>query len=119
MAAVNATLAALVTPALRGRRFAASSIVIAVLVATTLGYGASRLATPVDGGTPVRVALLQPAIAASERRSVDARARALAWQLEAPRDAVARPRLPMATRSTSTSWSRRRSAMRHDHAPRA
>jgi apolipoprotein N-acyltransferase len=90
MAAVNAILAAFVTPALRGRRFATSSIVVAVLVAATLGYGASRLATSFDGGPPVRVALLQPAIAAAERRSVEARTRALAWQLEETRDAVGR-----------------------------
>jgi apolipoprotein N-acyltransferase len=90
IAAVNAMLAAVVTPALRGRRFAASSIAIAVLVATTLGYGVSRLGASFDDGPAVRVALVQPAIAAAERRSVDARARALAWQLQATRDVVAR-----------------------------
>ena len=90
MAAVNATLAAVVTPSLRGRRFAISVAAVAMLVASMLAYGASRLATVVDAGTPVRVALLQPAIAAGERRSADARAHAVAWQLAATRDAVAR-----------------------------
>jgi apolipoprotein N-acyltransferase len=90
MAAVNALLAAFVTPALRGRRLQASAIAVAVLLASTLGYGAWRLATPFDGGASVRVALVQPAVAAPARRTAEGRARALTWQLEATREAVAR-----------------------------
>jgi apolipoprotein N-acyltransferase len=90
MAAVNAVLAAVAIPALRGRRFAGSVLAVIALVAATLAYGTARLATTFVDGPSVRVALVQPGLAPAERRSTDARARALAWQLDATRDAVAR-----------------------------
>ena len=89
MASVNALLAAFVTAPLRGRRLMASAIVTLALLASTILYGALRLGT-FDGGASVRVALVQPAVAAPARRTAEGRARALAWQLEATREAVAR-----------------------------
>ena len=89
LVAVNAVLAGLLVPALRGPHFRVSVAAVVLLAAASLGYGAHRLAERRDDGEAVRVALVQPAVAASERRTEAGRARAVAFQLEATRRAVA------------------------------
>lgn len=89
LAAVNAVLAGMLAPALRGPHFRRSVVAVVLLVAAALGYGAVRLAERRDGGAAVRVALVQPGVAASERRTEAGRARAVEFQLEATRRAVA------------------------------
>ena len=88
LAGVNAVLAALVAPALRGPHFRWSAAAVVLLAAAALGYGAYRLAERRDEGNPVRVALVQPAVPAAERRTEAGRTRALEFQLEATRRAV-------------------------------
>jgi len=89
LAGVNAVLAALVAPALRGPHFRWSAAAVVLLAAAALGYGAYRLAERRDEGNPVRVALVQPAVPAAERRTEAGRTRALEFQLDATRRAVA------------------------------
>jgi len=89
LAAFNAVLAGMLAPALRGRHFRGSVVAVVLLVAAALGYGAFRLAERRDAGAAVRVALVQPGVAASERRTAAGRARAVEFQLEATRRAVA------------------------------
>jgi apolipoprotein N-acyltransferase len=89
LVAVNAVLAGLVAPALRGPDFRRSAAAVVLLAAAALGYGAYRLAERRDEGNAVRVALVQPAVTADERRTEAGRARAVAFQLEATRRAVA------------------------------
>src|SRR5262249_53491123 len=62
---------------------------VALLVAAALEYGAFRLAERRDEGAAVRVALVQPGVAASERRTEAGRARAVEFQLGATRRAGA------------------------------
>lgn len=90
VAAVNAVLAGLAAPALRGPHFRRSAAAVVLVTAATLTYGAYRLAEPRDTGDAVRVALVQPAVAAEERRTEAGRGRAVAFQVEATRRAVAR-----------------------------
>lgn len=59
IAAVNAVLASLLVPELRGRRPRASAVGAALALAATLGYGAARLSEPLDGEPPVTVAVVQ------------------------------------------------------------
>ena len=89
LAAVNAALAALVAPSLRGPHFRWSLSAVALLAAGTIGYGVHRLATPPGSGDAVRVALVQPAVEAEERRTEAGNARAIAFQLDATRRAAA------------------------------
>ena len=89
LAAVNAALAALAAPALRGPHFRWSLSAVALLAAGTIGYGVHRLATPPGSGDAVRVALVQPAVEAEERRTEAGNARAIAFQLDATRRAAA------------------------------
>jgi apolipoprotein N-acyltransferase len=86
---VNAVLAGLLAPALRGRHFRRSAAAALLLAGAALGYGFYRLGERRDEGDAVRVALVQPAVAAADRRTEAGRARAVARQLEATRQAVA------------------------------
>jgi len=89
IAAVNATIAAAFAPALRGRHPARSAVGVAVLVVATLAYGAWRLREPFGDGDGVRVAVVQPAVPAQQRRTLGGRALALDRQMQATREAVA------------------------------
>src|SRR5262249_44671463 len=89
LAAVNAVLAGMLAPALRGPHFRCSVVAVVLLVAAALGYGAFRLAERRTEGDAVRVALVQPGVAASERRTEAGPARAAGFQREAARSAVA------------------------------
>jgi len=62
LAAVNAGLAALLVPALRGRRPTRSLLVVALLFAATVAYGEWRLRQPFGDGAPLTVAVVQPGL---------------------------------------------------------
>jgi apolipoprotein N-acyltransferase len=89
VAGVNAVLAGLVEPTLRGPHFRGSAAAVVLLAATSLGYGAYRLTEQRAAGDAVPVALVQPAVGAEDRRTEGGRARAVAFQVEATRHAVA------------------------------
>lgn len=65
VAAVNASLAAALAPALRGRRAWGAPLATAALVAATLAYGHWRLARPAADGASIRVAVVQGGAASS------------------------------------------------------
>ncbi|HZR84299.1 MAG TPA: apolipoprotein N-acyltransferase [Candidatus Binatia bacterium] len=62
VAAVNASLAACATRALRGRHPRAAIACVAALLVGATAYGLARLATPFDGD-PIAVAIVQPGTA--------------------------------------------------------
>jgi len=68
VAAVNACLAALVAPELRGRRFAAQVACTAALLAAAVVYGGVRSAQPFADGARATVSLVQTGVG---RRSAD------------------------------------------------
>lgn len=62
IAAVNACLAAVFVPALRGRRFVLSLVAIGCMLIGSLAYGSWRLQQDFRLGQPIRVAAVQGAI---------------------------------------------------------
>jgi apolipoprotein N-acyltransferase len=89
VAAVNTVVGGVFVPGLRGRHPIRSALAVAIAVMATLVYGAWRLGEPFGTGDPVRVAAVQPAVPASERRTEKGRALAVERQLEATRAAAA------------------------------
>jgi apolipoprotein N-acyltransferase len=77
IAAANACLASAFVPALRTRRHALQVASVAVAIGAALLYGQWRLATTVDDGPPVGVAIVQGAVAPALHATVAERTAAL------------------------------------------
>ena len=89
VAAVNATLAGVLVPALAGRRPAVSRLAAAAVVAGALGYGEWRLADgTLGGGESLRVAVVQGAIERGLRSAPQESARNLDRYVELSRAAA-------------------------------
>jgi apolipoprotein N-acyltransferase len=94
IAAVNACLAGLFTPALRGRRPLHSCVGIATIGVATLLYGEWRLSQTFVSGEPIEVAVIQGAIERQLRWDPEHREANLGRYLTLTKEvALARPRL--------------------------
>jgi apolipoprotein N-acyltransferase len=89
IAAVNACLAGFLVPGLRPRRQWLHVAGVAAALAGALLYGEWRLATTLDGGAPVRVAVVQGAVEPSPRSSVTQRMATVEQYVALTREAAA------------------------------
>ena len=92
IAGVNACVASVCAPSLRGRRPVLSTAVIGVALLATVFYGTWRLREPFATGEPVEVAVVQGAVTRELRRQPEGQARALDRYLALTRTAVAEAR---------------------------
>ena len=97
IAAVNACLAGLFVPTLRGRRPAVSFLGVIVTLAATLGYGEWRLSQTFATGESVQIAVIQGGIERQFRQSPEYIDANLAQYLQLTKEAVA-------THSTLIFW---------------
>jgi len=89
IAAVNACLAGLFAPALRGRRPAISFLGVVITLALTLGYGEWRLSQTFATGEAVQVAVIQGGLERQLRESPEYLDANLAHYLQLTKEAVA------------------------------
>jgi apolipoprotein N-acyltransferase len=89
IAAVNASLAGVFVPGLRARRQALHAVGVAAAIAGALLYGQWRLATTLDEGAPVRVAVVQGAVEPSLRSSAAQRMATVEQYVALTREAAA------------------------------
>jgi apolipoprotein N-acyltransferase len=89
LVAVNACVAGVVAPALRGRRPIAAGLTVAAVFVVVLGYGTWRLSEPFAIGEPVQVSVIQAAVAGKLRRQPEGPALALERNLALTRAAAA------------------------------
>jgi apolipoprotein N-acyltransferase len=92
IAAVNACVAAIWAPGLRGRRPLVSAGVVGLMLVATLAYGTWRLGQPFASGEPVEVAVVQGAVTRELRRRPEGASEALDRYLSLTRTAVAEVR---------------------------